>query len=162
VSMPSTLVTLFSQNRREVTRFLKFAAVGMIGALVDFTILNLAHKLFPWPNLVAGDITWSTGWPLLAANTLSFSVAVLSNFTWNRLWTFPESRARRKRQQLPQFALVNVIGLIINNAILITLQAVLRPMVGDPWDYNLAKALAIGVVLFWNFGANRFWTYRGL
>jgi putative flippase GtrA len=28
--------------------------------------------------------------------------------------------------------------------------------------FNLAKAIAIVVVLFWNFGANRLWTYRGL
>ena len=26
----------------------------------------------------------------------------------------------------------------------------------------LASAVAIGVVLFWNFAANRMWTYRGL
>jgi putative flippase GtrA len=29
-------------------------------------------------------------------------------------------------------------------------------------SYNFAKAFAIGVVLFWNFTANRLWTYRGL
>ena len=29
-------------------------------------------------------------------------------------------------------------------------------------SYNFAKLIAIGVVLFWNFFANRLWTYRGL
>jgi len=29
-------------------------------------------------------------------------------------------------------------------------------------SYNLAKAFAIGVVLFWNFGVNRIWTYKGI
>jgi len=28
--------------------------------------------------------------------------------------------------------------------------------------YNVAKAIAIIVVLFWNFGVNRVWTYRGI
>ena len=162
MSVSTTFAALFNHNRKEFVRFLKFAAVGTLGALVDFTLLNLAHKVLPWPALASGSLSFTVGWPLLAANTLSFSTAVLSNFTWNRLWTFPESRARRKRQQLPQFALVNVIGLAINNLILIGLQAVLCSVVGDPWDYNLAKAIAIGVVLFWNFGANRLWTYRGL
>jgi putative flippase GtrA len=39
---------------------------------------------------------------------------------------------------------------------------VLKHLVPDPFDYNLAKITAIGVVLFWNFGINRIWTYRGI
>jgi putative flippase GtrA len=148
LSIPTTLLTLYSDNRKEFVRFVKFAVVGAIGAVVDFGILNLMHKAFLWP--------------LLWANTLSVSVAILSNFTWNRLWTFPESRSRRKREQLLQFALINFIGLGINNVIVVGLAAVFSHFIADPWYYNLAKAIAIGVVLFWNFGANRIWTYRGL
>ncbi|PWH20709.1 MAG: hypothetical protein DDG58_01430 [Ardenticatenia bacterium] len=141
-------VLLRYENRKELIRFIKFAMVGSIGAVVDFSVLNLAHKAF--------------GLPLVVSNTLSFSLAVLSNFTWNRLWTFPESRTRPIRSQLPQFALVNVIGLAINNLILVGLHALFSRYIPDPWDYNLAKAIAIVIVLFWNFGANRLWTYRGL
>ncbi|NOZ29129.1 MAG: GtrA family protein [Chloroflexi bacterium] len=133
---------------KELTRFLRFATVGAVGMIVDLSILNALVKL--------------AGWPLLYANSVSFSAAVLNNFTWNRLWTFPESRSRPIRTQLPQFALVNIIGLLINNAVLLAVYYVIRAWIPDPWDYNLAKMFAIGVVLFWNFGANRLWTYRGL
>ena len=51
---------------------------------------------------------------------------------------------------------------MINNLIVVGLDAVLVSYIGEPWSYNLAKAVAIVVVLFWNFGANRLWTYRGL
>ncbi len=102
------------------------------------------------------------GWSLLAANTISFSTAVLNNFTWNRLWTFPESRQRPLRTQLPQFTLVNIIGLAINNVVLLTIFNLIRASLTDPWNYNLAKVFAIGVVFFWNYGANRLWTYKGL
>jgi putative flippase GtrA len=132
----------------ELERFVKFAVVGTIGAIVDFSVLNLMHKGF--------------GWSLLAANSLSFTCAVLSNFTWNRLWTFPESRARPILTQLPQFAAVNVAGLIINNVVLINTAAILSHYIPDPFDYNLAKAFAIVLVLFWNFGVNRVTTYRDL
>ncbi len=148
LSIPSHIITLCSDNRKEFVRFVKFAIVGAVGAMIDFGLLNLMHKAF--------------GWHLLWANTLSVSVAIVSNFTWNRLWTYPESRARRKRKQLPQFALINFIGLAINNLIVVGLDAVFSHFIPDPWDYNLAKAIAIGVVLFWNFGANRLTTYRGL
>jgi putative flippase GtrA len=162
MSISTQLFSMFRQNRKEVTRFAKFATVGAIGSVVDFSFLNLAHKLFPWPVFLGGQISFVTGWPLLAANTLSFTLSVLSNFTWNRLWTFPESRCRPVHQQLGQFAVVNIVGLAINNVILLVAKGILSGFIGDPWDYNLAKAIAIGIVLFWNFSANRLWTYRGL
>ncbi|HEX9923466.1 MAG TPA: GtrA family protein [Anaerolineae bacterium] len=146
--MFDALTNIYQANTKEVHRFVKFSAVGALGAIIDFTLLNLMRGYF--------------GWPLFWANTFSVSVAVLSNFTWNRLWTFPESRNRKKRRQLPQFFAVNLIGLLINNLIVVGIDALLVPHVGEPLSYNLAKAVAIGVVLFWNFGANRLWTYRGL
>ena len=97
------------------------------------------------------------------ANAISFSAAVLSNFTWNRLWTFPESRERPIGGQLAQFAVINVLGLVINTAILLMLdQYVFQHFFSVRLSYNLAKAFAIGVVLFWNYGMNRIWTYRGI
>ena len=146
--MLENITNIYHTRPKELTRFVKFSLVGAIGAVIDFGLLNLLH----------GVLDWS----LLSANTVSVSVAILSNFTWNRLWTYPESRTRKKRKQLPKFALINIVGLLINNVIVVGLDAVLRPYIGEPWSYNLAKAVAIGVVLFWKFGINRLWTYRGL
>lgn len=156
----------YQSHPKEVTRFAKFALVGALGAIIDFALLNLMLRIIQ--DILGWDLRWTLwGWytvsgNLLIANTFSVSVAILSNFSWNRLWTFPESRARKKRTQLPQFVAVNLVGLLINNVIVVGLDALLLPHIGEPWSYNLAKAVAIGVVLFWNFGANRLWTYRGL
>lgn len=136
-------------NKSEATRFLKFAVVGAIGALVDFGVLNL---------LVLGF-----GWAKEYANLVSVTCAILSNFTWNRLWTYPESRERPVHTQFGKFALVNVLGLAINQIVFLTMDAqVFDKIFSHPWDYNAAKATAIIVVLFWNFFVNRKWTYRGI
>jgi putative flippase GtrA len=152
-------------NPKELDRFVKFAIVGIVGAAVDFTILNIMKLVFE-------DLGLGVGWgprvnphsvQLVAANAISFTVAVLSNFTWNRLWTFPESRLRPLGSQLGQFAVVNVLGLGINTVLLLVMdQYVFQHFVGARLSYNLAKAFAIGVVLFWNFSVNRIWTYRGI
>jgi putative flippase GtrA len=153
------------KSPKELERFIKFAIVGAIGAVVDFIVLNIMKVLFERLGLGVG---WDVPLEpheiqLVAANTISFSVAVLSNFTWNRLWTFPESRERPLRSQLVQFALVNVLGWGINTLLLVTMdQYVFQHFVSERLSYNLAKAFAIGVVLFWNFGVNRLWTYRGI
>jgi len=133
---------------RELVRFIKFATVGAAGMVVDLSILNILYGL--------------VGLHLLVANSISFSAAVVSNFTWNRLWTFPESRDRPVHRQLGQFAVVSIVGLAINNLVLWHVYQVVQTSIPTPWDYNAAKVLAIGVVLFWNFGANRLWTYGGL
>ncbi|MBE7553873.1 MAG: GtrA family protein [Anaerolineales bacterium] len=160
--MIQTLTNIYQSRPKEFNRFVKFAMVGAFGAIIDFGLLNLAlyviRNILQWDLLAGFNINGN----LLIANTLSVSVAMLSNFIWNRYWTFPESRSRKKRTQLPQFALVNLIGLVINNLIVIGVDYLLFPYVGEPWSYNIAKAFAIGIVLFWNFGVNRLWTYRGL
>jgi putative flippase GtrA len=154
-----------SSNPRELRRFLKFSAVGAFGSVVDFTVLNITMALFERIGLGVG---WNVAADphqiqLAVANTISFSAAVLSNFTWNRLWTFPESRQRPLGRQLFQFSVVNILGLGINTVVLLVMdQYVFQHFVSDRLSYNLAKACAIGVVLFWNFGVNRVWTYRGI
>lgn len=132
---------------KEVERFVKFGLVGTLGALIDFAILNL---------LVIG-----LGWPDLRANAVSFTCAVLSNFTWNRLWTYPETRQQPLLPLLGQFAVVSIFGLMINTAVLYFAKMALENHgVHEHVALNIAKALAIVVVLFWNFIVNRLWTFR--
>lgn len=133
---------------KEISRFLKFAIVGVIGMIVDLSVLTFTREVI--------------GLPLSAAVGCGFTVAVISNFTWNRLWTFPESRERPIAAQLGQFAIINLIGLGLNELIVLGLHPVFSRLWQDPPAYLAAKVIAIGVVLFWNYGANRVWTYKGI
>jgi putative flippase GtrA len=146
-------------NKKERTRFFRFAFVGIVGAVIDFGILNLLHEAF---NV-----------PILIAQAVSFSTAVVSNFTWNRLWTYPESRSRPIRKQLAQFATVSVIGLGIRTLIfgvldtaMISLSQSIFPssfiLPPDVIGHNVSLAIVIVIILFWNFFVNRFWTYNGI
>lgn len=135
-------------SARELSRFLKFAIVGVIGMVIDLTVLTFSREVI--------------GLPLSLAVGLGFTVAVLSNFTWNRLWTFPESRNRPISTQLAQFTVINVIGLGLNELIVLGLHPLFSRALPDPPAYLAAKVIAIGVVLFWNYGANRIWTYKGI
>jgi putative flippase GtrA len=144
-------------NRREVKRFAKFATVGLAGAITHFALLNILVQL--------------VGLSERQANPFGFAAAVVQNFFLNRRWTFPESRQRHAGRQLIQFAVVSVIGLLINQLVFLSVHHLLEPYwirlvgqerLGHALSYNSALAVAIGVVLFWNFTINRLWTYRGL
>jgi putative flippase GtrA len=159
------VLTRFLDNPKEFERFGKWMLVGLLGSVVDFVVLNIMKRVFE-------NIGLGVGWPisadahqiqLVAANAISFTAAVMSNFTWNRLWTFPESRERPIGSQLVQFSIINILGLVINTVVLVVLDRyVFSSFLNPRLSYNAAKAIAIGVVLFWNYGMNRIWTYRGI
>jgi len=143
-------------DNKERTRFLKFATVGAIGSVVDFGVMNLMSHLFDMPLVYAG--------------TISFICAVLSNFTLNRFWTYPESRSRHVLHQLGMFFVVNAAGILIRLPIL---HYVEPPMAGifenmthisnaaaETLAKNATLALAIGIVMIWNYFINRYWTYN--
>ncbi len=153
------MMTSIMTNPRERTRFLRFAVVGIIGAVVDFGVMNLLVNGFSIPLVLAG--------------TISFIAAVLSNFTWNRYWTYPDSRSKPISHQLFQFFVVNLIGLGIRVPMLKFLEPLMYRMVLRlPWRLtllppkiisdNLVLAITVVIVMFWNFFVNRYWTYSDI
>ena len=161
--MIAKFTTLARTNRKEFVRFLKFCVVGTLGAVIDFGVLNLLIQQFGLPKVIA--------------NVVSFTTAVISNFIWNRLWVYPETRSDPLRKQFAQFFVVNVAGLFINTAIFygadrwflgeagllagpVGSLALAIGMAHFDLAYNGAKVIATGVVLFWNFFVNRLWTFR--
>jgi putative flippase GtrA len=129
----------------ELRRFGRFLAVGALGTALDFTLLAALK---------------ATGWPTLLANSLSFSAGVLNNYLGNRCWTFADRKHGPWERQLAQFALVGLIGLALNNAIVLSLEGVLSQALALALPaYLAAKVLATAAVVFWNYTAHRFWTF---
>lgn len=166
------------QRSKEVERFLKFAVVGVTGAVVDFGMLIVLQSTVLPPATSAGE-------PLTANVTLATSIAfvsaVLSNFLWTRLWVYPDSRSRSVRRQLSQFALISVIGgtartiwvretfFWLGHALMpIALPVFLffdpaydpSPTAEAKLGSIVAQLIGMSVVMLWNFFANRYWTYN--
>jgi putative flippase GtrA len=152
--MARTLVLI---NPRERIRFMRFAVVGIIGAVVDFGTFNLLSSV--------------VGLNVVLASVFSFIAAIISNFTWNRYWTYPDSRTKPIGHQLFQFTIVSLIGLAIRTPLIAFLEPLLTSLFGklsilpigfvtaEVLGKNIALAIAVIVVMFWNFFINRYWTY---
>ena len=147
-------------NPKERERFLKFAVVGAFGALVDFGSFHLLMSIFSMPA------EW--------AQAGSFTLAIISNFIWNRLWTYPDSRSKPITNQLVTFFIVNIVGLGIRTPIFTGLEGPFRRLfdriaflpfglvTADRLGYTFALGVAVVVVMFWNFFINRVWTYNDI
>ena len=144
------------KNIKERERFLKFVVVGVIGAVIDFGVMNL--------------LTQTASMPLVTAGTISFVCAIISNFIWNRYWTYPDSRSRPIARQLIMFFAVNIAGVAIRIPILHFAEPPLLNLLNSMQltnsvspqflAKNLTLALAVGIVMLWNFFVNRYWTYN--
>ena len=107
--------------------------------------------------------------------------AVISNFTFNRFWTYPDSRSHSIRRQLAQFTFINFIGwfartIWITTAfhalggffmpILLPIIHLMRPAYIPSYAAEgklgtlVAQLIGVVVIMFWNFFANRYWTYN--
>ena len=147
-------ITRFRQKTpKEIKRFIKFLIVGAIGFTIDFSAFNLIHYFLNTPEVIA--------------QTISFSVATISNFVFNYFWIYREAQDKPVVQKASQFALVSVLSLVIGvpvfTAALLAAKKIVPALGLDSLPFNLAGNLAlvcrVGVVLFWNFFANRKWTY---
>jgi putative flippase GtrA len=116
----------------------KFCAVGAVGYLINLAVYDaLLHE----------DVHY------LVAATCSFLVAVTSNYTWNRLWTFREHRGHVGIQGM-RFFLVSLAAL---GAKLVVLHLLLA--YGNLGKLP-AQAAAIVLVTPLNFVGNKLWSFR--
>ena len=147
-------------NPAERVRFYRFAVVGAIGFGVDFGVFNIMRLIL-------------TPERALLASVISFVAAVTSNFLWNRYWTYPDSRSKALSSQMVQFVMVSLIGMGIRALLFyfleeqaIALFAQVIPvgfiLSREFLGHNFTLAVAVLLVMMWNFFANRYWTYNDI
>lgn len=124
-------------RRHNWLQLARFCAVGASGYVVNLVVYTaLLH---------GADLHY-----LLAA-TGSFLVAVTSNYTWNRLWTFRGERGHVGYQGM-RFFVVSTVALGAN---LLLLHLLVQLGVGKV----LAQAIAIVLVTPLNFVGNKLWSF---
>lgn len=120
-------------------KFLKFGVVGMSGMAVDFGITYFFKE-----RVKINKYT---------ANTFGFLTAATSNFVFNRIWTFQSDDPAVAFQYL-KFLSLSIVGVLLSNGIIYLLHGRFK------WNFYFAKLISIGVVLFWNFFASYFFTFK--
>ena len=91
---------------------------------------------------------------LTLSTVVGFFIAATSNFFWNKIWTFAgvNTGTRVKRQYI-KFLIVSLIGLVLS----VILMHIFVYYAGI--NVVISKLLVSGVILSWNFLANKFWTF---
>ncbi|HLB56975.1 MAG TPA: GtrA family protein [Coxiellaceae bacterium] len=122
-------------------KFYLFCFVGFLSLVVNL----LFFKLF-----VALDFH-----PVLASVLASF-IAVVNGFLWNDnlTWKGHKHPVRLKRLlQFPQYVLISCVAIAIN-------AGMVKYFMFANWNIFLGQICGIAVGTFWNFFANRKWTWK--
>lgn len=124
--------------KKTIASLVKFAIVGTIGLIIDFSLTWLLR-----------DVLFVNGY---FASGFGFVVAASSNYYINSKWTF-RMNSNAPARQFAQFLVISIIGLGLNILLLYFFQ-------GFNISFYISKALAIGFVFIWNFAANSLITFR--
>jgi len=130
-------------RKQSYRQFVKFAVVGAINTVVDWAVYFLIMKFTGWSTQSLKQI----------AKALSFIVSATSSYIMNRVWTF-RSKDKQVLKQAGKFFAVALVGLGLNNFIFYIITGILH------WKDIFGLIIATGLVLFWNFFANKRWTFK--
>ncbi len=88
--------------------------------------------------------------PYLLSSGLSFLAGLLTNYELSTRWAFKTRPVTNRKKEFLLFALIGIIGLILNQSILWALTQ------HASFYYLASKAVAVIVVFFWNYLARRY------
>jgi putative flippase GtrA len=127
-----------SLNTSLPRQFSAFVLVGLIATTFHYAVLiglkELAH------------------WPVVPATLAGYLLGGVISYGLNRRQTFDSDRPHAEAGW--RFATVATVGFFITWG--------LMELLVEHWGapYLPAQVVTTGLVLFWSFGANRFWTFR--
>lgn len=144
-------------QRKGIRQLVKFAIVGASSTVINLTVLYLMLRLLHGHRYISTSV--------------AFLVSVVNGYVWNRRWTFKAAQAKAVHTQFAQFFLVNLVGWGLDLLIiwlasvplerqLHLMQATWPPLKIERVAVLASQLLATALIIFWNFFANRHWTFK--
>ena len=126
--------------RNLIEQFMKFGVVGIVAFFIDYGVLMLLSQGF------GVDAVLSAG--------ISFCVSVVFNYVASMRFVFTHRDDLSRSRELFIFIILSVIGLVINELIMLAGVAAL----GDSaLTVTITKLVATVIVLVWNFFSRKKW-----
>ncbi len=120
-------------------QFIRYIIVGVLSALLEFSLLVLLVEFF--------------GIPYLRGNFVAFFLVQIINYILSRHWVF-QTNGSKKRVEFPVFMFFVVCGFLINQFGL----WLFTERFGI--NYEVSKVVAIILVVIWNFVTRRLIVFK--
>ena len=123
-------------------QIVKFGVVGVIATLLDVGLYTIFINI---------------GIYYILASILSFSISLILNYGLSMKFVFVTNESLSKQKRFIIFAILSIIGCVLNSIILyliidlLYLQSVLTQLISQNIAKILAKMMATGVTMVYNF-----------
>ncbi|MEK7539279.1 MAG: glycosyltransferase family 2 protein [Patescibacteria group bacterium] len=134
------LIGYLSYKKEIILQFFKFALVGLVGTLLNVSILYALTEYFKIYYIISA--------------LLAFTIAMTTNFIFNKIWTFEENMYEETAKKYLNFFLVSLSALFIDIFFLYVFTEFLGIY------YIISQMMAIGISLMINFIGNKIWTFH--
>lgn len=130
----------------------KFALVGALNTFVDLGVLNILI----WISGIATGLWYSV------FKGISFLVAVINSYFWNKRWTFEKKGELFVPGEFSKFLVVTVIGLLLN----VGIASLVVNVVGPQFGISIKLWASVGAVVatltawIWNFLSSKFIVFK--
>ena len=114
-----------------VAQIMKFGVVGVIATVIDFGVMNILY--------------YGLGLDILISNTSGFVISLIFNYLASMKYVFAHKEGMSRRREFAIFVVLSVIGLVLNDGIVLALKS------GLGLEANLAKICATALVMVYNF-----------
>lgn len=134
------ILYLAKMNYEKYSFFIRFAMVGALNTLVDFSVFSLLTGVLGMHHSVSQVISYSSG--------------IINSFILNKVWTFQNKTGKKKTAvQFTQFIMVNAVSL---GASLISLDLLLDTFMMNKY---MAKTLVTVLAQAINFSGYKLWVF---
>jgi putative flippase GtrA len=140
-----TFDTLFSRVYRDYVKLAKYLTVGIVGTLADWMIFAF--------------IIGYTSLFYVLAMAMSYFVGMIINYVLNRRFTF-NNTYKKVHYQFATFALIALIGLGIQEALMVGLVHYLLADTNVDLMLMASRAIATFAGFIWTFIANKKITFK--
>ncbi|MEK7149821.1 MAG: GtrA family protein [Patescibacteria group bacterium] len=143
----------------------KFGVIGVLNTLVDWGVLVLFTFLFrKYFQIESKDILFLGITFYSFYKAISFIVANVNSYYWNKYWTFASGAVKKTRAQFLQFFMISVLGFGINVGIASYVFKAISPIGGFNLDQWGIVGAAIGSIVgfAWNFIGYKFIVFTPL
>jgi putative flippase GtrA len=147
-----------------VYQIAKFGLIGVLNTLVDLGVLALVTIIFSSyfkiesTKILIGVITFYSLY-----KAISFIVANISSYFWNKYWTFDQGTKKQTKSEFIQFFAVSIVGFLLNVFVAsIVFKLILGSLTSlTPGQLGLLGAAAGSIAgLAWNFIGYKLWVFK--
>lgn len=139
------------KNWLTVRQFSKYALVGLSNLTIDFGVLNILIYLTDRDR----------GIYFTVFKAISFSIALINSYLWNKFWSFENRGVTRARRQFMTFVTVALGGLLINVVLAsFIVNSINVDFVSSRIWANIGAIISGFAVMGWNFTGYKFVVFR--